>query len=191
MLSPKSLRVGRIPFLQRSMLSMHFACFQYILLIDISQWNGNSLYTYIDTCLPFGLRSVPNHFNILASLLYWVTMQQGVTFLMHYLDDFLMFGPSDSPVCHLKAFTQLCDELGIPLATEKLEGPSTSLTFLGIILYTHCMEICLSKDKLQCILLELSSWLHRKTATKRDILSLVGLLQHATKVVSSGRTFVA
>ena len=118
-------------------------------------------------------------------------MQQGATFLMHYLDDFLMFGPFDSPVCHLNTFIQLCDELGIPLGTEKLEGPSTSLTFLGIILYTHCMEICLSKDKLQCILLGLSSWLHRKTATKRDILSLIGLLQHATKVVSSGRTFVA
>ena len=114
-----------------------------------------------------------------------------MTFLMHYLDDFLMFGPSDSPVCHLNTFTQVCNELGIPLATKKLEGPSISLTFLGIILYTHCMEICLSKDKLQCILLELSSWLHRKTATKRDILSLEGLLQHATKVVSSGRTFVA
>ena len=146
---------------------------------------------YIDTCLPFGLRSAPNLFNILAGLLYWVTMQEGVTFLMHYLDDFLMFGPSDSPVCHLNTFTQVCDELGIPLATEILEGPSTSLTFLGIILYTHCMEICLSKDKLQCILQELSSWLHRKTATKRDILSLVGLLQHATKVVRSRRTFVA
>ena len=88
---------------------------------------------YIDTCLPFGLRSAPKLFNILADLLYWVTTQQGVTFLMHYFDDFLMFGPSDSPVCHLNTFTQVCDELGIPLATEKLEGPSTSLTFLGII----------------------------------------------------------
>ena len=31
----------------------------------------------------------------------------------------------------------------------------------------------------------------RKTATKKQILSLVGLLQHATKVVRPGRTFVA
>ena len=147
----------------------------------------------IDTCLPFGLRSAPKLFNILADLLYWVTTQQGVTFLIHYLDYFLMLGPPNSPVCqhNLDTFPQVCDELGIPLATEKLKGPSTSLTFLGIILDTHCMEICLPKDKLQCILQELSSWLHRKTATKRDILSLVGLLQHATKIVSSGRTYVA
>ena len=50
-------------------------------------------------CLPFRLRSVPKLLNILADLLSWVTMQQGVTFSMHYLDDFLMFGPLDSPVC--------------------------------------------------------------------------------------------
>ena len=148
---------------------------------------------YIDTCLPFGLRSAPKLFNILADLLYWVTMQQGVTFSMHYLDNFLMFGPPYSPVCQhtLNTFTQVCNQLGIPLATKILKGPSISLTFLGIILNTHCMEICLPKDKLECILQKLSSSLHRKTATKRHILSLVGLLQHATKVVSSGRTFVA
>ena len=154
------------------------------------EWNQS---IYIDTCLPYGLRSAPKLFNILADLLSWVITQQGVTFSMHYLDDFLMFGPPDSPICqqNLNTFTQVCNELGIPLATEKLEGPSTSLTFLGIILDTHHMEIRLPMDKLQRIHQELSLWLHRKTATKRDILSLVGLLQHATKVVRSGRTFVA
>ena len=53
------------------------------------------------------------------------------------------------------------------------------------------MEIHLPKDKVQCVHQELSSWLHRKTATKWDILSPVGLLQYATKVVRIGRTLVA
>ena len=110
-----------------------------------------------------------------------------------YLDDFLLLGPPDSSICehNLDIFTQVCDGLGIPLATEKVEGPSTSLNFLGILLDIHRMEIHLPEDKLQRIYQELSSWLHRKTAIKREILSLVGLLQHATKVVRSGRTFVA
>ena len=55
----------------------------------------------------------------------------------------------------------------------------------------HHMEIRLPKGKLQCIHQELSPWLHRKTATEQDILSLVGLLQHATEVIRSGRTFVS
>ena len=148
---------------------------------------------YVDTCLPFGLRSAPKLFNILADLLTWITTQRGVSFSMHYLDDFLLLGPSDSPTCqrNLDTFMQVCSELGIPLATEKLEGPSTSLTFLGILIDTHRMEARLPKDKLHRIQHELSTWLKRKKATKREILSLVGLLQHATKIVRSGRTFVS
>ena len=104
-----------------------------------------------------------------------------------------LVGPPDSPACQrdLEIFTQVCKELGVPLATEKVEGLSTSLTFLGILIDTHNMEIRLPEDKLQRIHQELSRWLNKKTATKREILSLVGLLQHATKVVRSGRTFVA
>ena len=37
----------------------------------------------------------------------------------------------------------------------------------------------------------MGTWLHKKKATKREILSLVGLLQHATKIVRNGRTFVS
>ena len=112
---------------------------------------------------------------------------------MHYLDDFLLIGSASSPICqrNLNIFTQACADLGVPLAAEKTKGPSTQLTFLGILLDTNRMEIHLPNDKLQHIRTELASWLQKESATKREILSLVGLLQHATKVVRSGRTFVA
>ena len=50
------------------------------------RWNGD---IYIDTCLPFGLRSAPKLFDILAEFLAWVAKQSNVSFLIHYLDDFL------------------------------------------------------------------------------------------------------
>jgi len=54
------------------------------------------------------------------------------------------------------------------------------------------MEIRLPQDKFTRRIQEmLVKWLHKKKATKKKILSLVGLLQHATKVVRPGRTFVA
>ena len=37
----------------------------------------------------------------------------------------------------------------------------------------------------------IAGWLDKKKATKREILSLVGLLQHAAKVVWPGRSFVS
>ena len=39
------------------------------------KWNHQ---IYIDACLPFGLRSVPKLFNILADLLTWIAQRNGV-----------------------------------------------------------------------------------------------------------------
>ena len=153
-------------------------------------WNKQ---LYIDTCLPFGLRSAPKLFNILADLLAWILDQQGVSPVLHYLDDFLIMGRADSTTCHnnFAAIQQTCQNLGIPLALEKLEGPAHSLTFLGIEMDTIRMEARLPQDKLTRIKEQLSTWLGKKKATKREILSLVGSLQHASKIVQPGRTFTA
>ena len=150
-------------------------------------------YTFIDTCLPFGLRSAPKLFNIMADLLTGVLSRQGVSYLIHYLDDFLTLGPPGSNICqqNLNIIQKVCASLGIPLALEKVEGPSTTLTFLGITLNTISMEARLPNDKISRIKQLVSSWLNRQKATKREILSLVGLLQHATKIIRYGRTFVS
>ena len=153
------------------------------------EWGGG---LFVDTCLPFGLRSAPKLFNLLADLLEWVLIYQGATFLWHYLDDFLTMGPPDTPECqrNLNLLIQVCRMLDIPLAIEKVAGPTTSLDFLGILLDTVRMEARLPEDKFQRVLTAIKLWLDKKKATKREILSLVGLLQHAAKVVLPGRTFV-
>ena len=91
-------------------------------------WRGA---LYIDTCLPFGLRSAPRLVNIAADLLEWILKDRGVTFVMHYLDDFL----TKSAECqkNLGIIKEVCHALGIPLALEKVESPSTALDFLGNI----------------------------------------------------------
>ena len=96
---------------------------------------------YIDGCIPFGLHSAPKLFNLPADILEWIAQQQGVLFIIHYLDDFLTMGPPSSMVYqrNLTTFMQLCQELGVPLAAEKTEGPSTTLSFLGIVLDTQKM----------------------------------------------------
>ena len=87
-------------------------------------------YTFIDTCLPFGLCSAPKLFNVLADLLTGVLTRQGASFILHYLDDFLTLGPPASNTCeqNLSTIRKVCASLGIPLALEKVEGPSTTLT---------------------------------------------------------------
>ena len=46
------------------------------------QWEGK---LYIDTALPFGLRSAPKIFNVLADAIEWVPCTGGVKYVRHYL----------------------------------------------------------------------------------------------------------
>ena len=116
----------------------------------VMHWNKQ---LYIDTCLPFGLQSAPKLFNILADLLAWMLNQQGVSPVLHYLDDFLTMDQADSSTCHnnFTAIQHTYQKLDIPFALEKLEDPSHSLTFLGIEIDTIHMEAQLLQDKLSCI----------------------------------------
>lgn len=88
--------------------------------------------------LPFALHSVPKIFLAVADALEWTISQNGVQFICHYLDDFLVMGPPGSSVCkeNLDTLLKICSQLGVPLAPDKQEGPSSALIFLGIVIDT-------------------------------------------------------
>ena len=154
----------------------------------VMEWKSG---IFIDIRLPFGLRSLPKLFNILADFLARILEHQGVLCL-HYLDEFLTIGQPCSNECYqnLHIMIQVCQLLNVPLAIGKVEGPSTLLEFLGILLDTVRMEAHLPVDKLARLRTTVSDWLDKRNATKRQILSLVGILQHVAKVVQPGRIFV-
>lgn len=43
---------------------------------------------FIDTRLPFGLRSATKIFNAIAAALQWRLLQVGIPLIIHYLDDY-------------------------------------------------------------------------------------------------------
>ena len=79
-----------------------------------------------------------------------------------------------------------CRSLGVPVAEHKIEGLACCMTFLGIEIGTN--EGCLSllENKLRRLCELLREWLHKPACTKRELLSLVGLLHHAATVVKPG-----
>lgn len=147
---------------------------------------------YVDRALPFGLRSAPKIFNAIADGLTWILQKRGVRLVLHYLDDFLIMGPPSSSECSKALDTTLrtCEELGVPVADEKVEGPSACLTFLGIEVDTNGWQLRLPDEKLQRVRSLVASWRRKRGCTKRELLSLIGLLQHACKVVHPGRSFL-
>ena len=110
-------------------------------------WNST---TYLDEALPFGLRSAPKLFSALTDAMMWALRDRGVHTALHYLDDFLILGPPDQPICEEALLTTLapCEELGFPVAEDKTEGPTTVLTFLRIEIDTLQQQVRLPQDKL-------------------------------------------
>ena len=147
---------------------------------------------FIDTALPFGLRSAPKIFSALADSLAWILHSRGVTRKLHYLDDFLLVGPPDSAACAqaLQRTLEVCQDLGVPVASHKTESSSCQLTFLGIQIDTVAMELSLPPDKLSRTTETVLEWTSKRVATKKQLQSFIGTLSHAATVVTPGRTFL-
>ena len=153
------------------------------------KWEDN---VFIDTALPFGLRSAPIIFTAVADAAEWILRQHGVHWVMHYLIDFLLIGVPSSQECEAALYTlcQLFHYLGLPIAPEKVAGPSTLLDFLCLDLDMLAMELRLSYEKLSDLHVLIWSWLLKRSCRKRELESLIGSLSHACKIVQCGKTFL-
>ena len=115
-----------------------------------------------------------------------------MSWVAHYLDDFITVGSTESPECqtNLKIMLATCQRLRVPVAQEKCAGTTAVLVFLGFELDTNQMVIRLPENKLHRTQSLVRDWLGKKACKKRDLESLLGHLQHAATVVCPGRTFV-
>ena len=106
-------------------------------------------------------------------------------------NDFFLCAPVEATCKHwMLTFYDILKEIGIPIAHEKTIGPSSRLTYLGIEINTLDQSISLPEDKLSSLLTSLNQWKNKRKCTKRELLSLIGSLSFAAKVVKSGRTFL-
>ena len=147
------------------------------------RWRGATL---VEGALPFGLRSAPKLFTAVADAFLWMMGREGIVHAMHYLDDFLVAGAPETVECRLAldASLSLCNRLGFPVAPHKVEGPSSCLAFLRILIDT--VEDT-APEKLAQVKMAITEWRGKKFCRKRELLSLIGLLQHACRVVCPSR----
>ena len=101
-------------------------------------------------------------------------------------------GPPASDECanNIEIMHRTCYASGTPVEEEKSEGPATVIHFLGIEIDSVAMELRLPGDKLKQLRLNLSQWRGKKVCKKNELLSIIGSLSHACKVVKSGRAFI-
>lgn len=153
------------------------------------KWLG---FYYVDCRLPMGSRSSPYIFNSFADALCWIIHNVLlIASVVHYLDDFFLVAPTkEKCLQNRNRILDLFAFLGIPVAEDKLEGPDTSLPYLGITVDSIANTISLPSDKVSSLRLHLTKFLKLKKCTKRELLSLIGKLSFAAKVIKPGRLFL-
>ena len=121
----------------------------------------------MDKTLPFGLHSAPKLFSTVADGLAWALQCMGVANFIHYLDDFLFWGPSDSPICDasLGTATNLFARLGLPTAQAKLLALPPNLPFRGIEIDLVSQQLTLPPDKLSCLHTALALWVVKRNVS--------------------------
>ena len=145
---------------------------------------------YINTILPFGLRSAPPIFNKFAEVCWIIQNITNNPNITHYSDDYFIVKSQDLQETEkeLANVKHILEHLNIPIATEKIEGQSTTITYLGIQINSHNQTTSRRQKKMSSTLLP--TWLHKKKCTQKELLSLIGKFSFASKVIRPGRIFL-
>lgn len=144
-----------------------------------------------DSKLPFGAKASPTIFHRISQAVKRMMVRRGYQLIVAYQDDFLVIGETyDACLEAWMCLINLLLRLGFELSYPKLVAPTMSLVFLGIQIDTGTCELSLPETKLSQIQDKVSSFVHRKRATKQQLQSLAGSLNFAARVVRGGRTFL-
>ena len=145
---------------------------------------------YFDKVLPMGMWTAPYIAQRISNAIRFIH-EEASYFLLNYVDD--LVGAEDKVKAN-KAFQELVELLetvGLDTAPDKVTPPTTRLEFLGVTYDTDTMTLEVTEDKLVDIKGELHTWLYKDKATRREVESLIGKLQFASKCVRAGRIFIS
>ena len=145
---------------------------------------------YFDKVLPMGMRTAPYIAQRVSNAIAHIHMHVGF-FLLNYVDDLLRAEHKDRVWEAYLHLIKLLEELWVEISQEKLIPPTTRLEFLGITFDSQSMSMHVPQEKVKEIKEELHRWLFKTKVTRKELESLVGKLQFASKCIRTGKVFVA
>ena len=145
---------------------------------------------YIDTSIPFGLRTGAMICQRVTNALAYILSQRGIN-ICNYIDDLAGCNyPGQATKDYIMA-REVTRELGLQEAPHKLCPPSTNMIFLGVLFDTLKLTLQIPQDKVAETLALLQQWRSRSSATRHQLQSLLGKLHHISKCVRPARLFVS
>ena len=98
--------------------------------------DGNN---FVDKCLPMGCSKSCRLFESFSRFIEWVVVtRSGMSSIDHFWGDFIFMWSEMTNECSkmMGVFSEVCEELGVPIAENKTLGPTTVLSFLGCVIDT-------------------------------------------------------
>ena len=140
---------------------------------------------FFDKVLPQGCSSSCKLFELFATALHHIFNHFSTHCgAVHYLDDFLFIAQDFETCLHNRdLFISICHHLGVPLNPKKVTVPSTSTTFLGILLDTNLGQARLPENKVKQYVSDIEAILKNKFISVKQAQSLLGKLNFSTAVV--------
>ena len=111
--------------------------------------------------------------------------------IINYLDDFLILSDTKTQNwLDLDTTINLLTILGFDINWDKVSPPTQKITFLGIHIDAVSRSLALPVEQITELKHLLLMWLGKKRCKRRNLLSLLGRLNWACRVIMGGRTFV-
>ncbi len=151
---------------------------------------------FVDKALPIGASCSPALFETFSTFLEWVVRKEAMSDrIIYYVDDILCCGEADesNPLsCKrlVECLEKVCAKLDVPLAPEKLVGPTTKLIFLGLEIDSVKQLVTVPLEKLGPIRNKIINALAAEKLTRKELQSLVGSLSFICRAVTPGRPFL-
>ena len=143
---------------------------------------------YWDICLTMGLRISCYIAQRISSALIYIYRKRGYKGL-NYIDDLAGVETWSKAYQAYRALIELLQEIKVWEATHKRCEPDVSMSFLGVSVNSIQLKLSLTVARLAEIKEICNEWLHKCTASCKDVQRLVGKLNFAAATVKSGRLF--
>ena len=144
---------------------------------------------YLDICPPFGLKSAAMCMQRTSEAICFIHGKLGFV-SRPYLDDFGGAEPSHQKgLVALRTLQGIMSDLGVVEAAHKVCEPSTKMIWLGIHFDSVEMSMVIPGAKMAEIMEVLREWEHKTRATRREMQSILGLLQFVASVSPPTRIY--
>jgi hypothetical protein len=149
------------------------------------RWNDK---LFIDLSLVMGARSAAFLCQRVTNAVVFISSGKH---LVNYLDDVAGCTHRDQAWEKYEEFTELLNYLGLKESVEKAVQPSSSMEFLGVWFDAPTQTMRVTDERLEEIMTLLNDWLNKKSASKKELQSLIGKLQFVGRCVRGSRVFIS